>query len=204
MRTLRRKNKKIEKLKKVNISIQVGSVEDIDGVLAYCAEHGIRACSVRAMLAATGRFLLRMVKRLTDIVFSLTLLLTLFPLIYIIMAIVVKRRTPGPAIEVEPMVRADGRRFGLFVFRMPQGEGKSIIARSPGLLNILMGHLSLFGTVPIQPENPTPSVLNDDPVNDAAQPILEPPMDDDSQFVLNDSSIEDVIDTHENQVYQPE
>ena len=191
-------------MRKINISIQVGSVEDIDGVMDYCAAHGIRSCSVRAMLAAAGRLLLRATKRLTDIAFSLILLLTLFPLIYVIMAIVVKRRSPGPAIKIEPMVRADGRRFGLFVFRMPPGEDKSIIARSPGLLNMLMGHLSLFGNAPIRPEAPTSPVLSTVPADDAVQPQLEPPTNEDSTPEQDILPIEDTTDTFENQVYQPE
>lgn len=191
-------------MRKINISIHVGSVEDIDGVMAYCAEHGIRSCSVRAMLAAAGRLMLRATKRFTDIAFSLILLLTLFPLIYVIMAIVVKRRSPGPAIKKEPMVRADGRRFGLFVFRMPQGEDKSIIARSPGLLNMLMGHLSLFGNAPIRPDAPTSPVCDTVSVDDAVQPELEPLTDEDSTPVPDDSPIEDTTDDLENQVYQPE
>lgn len=141
-------------MKKINIAIQVGPSEDIEDVLAYCAERGIRSYSVRAMLAALGRFLGRVAMRLTDIVVSLSLLLTLFPLLYVVLAVVVKRRSPGPAIVVEPARLADGRRCGLFTFRMPEEGEPSMIARAPRLINILLGQLSLFGKAPTPIEPP--------------------------------------------------
>ena len=136
-------------MKKINIAFQVGPSEDIDGVLAYCAEHGIRSYSLRALLAAFCRFMGRVAMRLTDIVVSLSLLLTLFPLLYIVAAIVIKRRSPGPAIVIEPALLADGRRCGLFNFRTEEPGERPLIARAPRLINILLGQLSLFGKAPV-------------------------------------------------------
>ena len=167
-------------MKKINIAIQVGSSEDIEGVLAYCSEHGIRACSLRAMLAALGRFLGRVALRLTDIVVSLSLLLTLFPLLYIITAIVIKRRSPGPAIVVEPAMLADGRQCGLFNFRLGTASQRPLIALAPRLINILLGQLSLFGQTPTpivapepesEPANATPKA---NPEATAESPAEDP------------------------------
>ena len=134
----------------------MGPSEDIDGVLAYCAEHGIRSYSLRALLAAFCRFMGRVAMRLTDIVVSLSLLLTLFPLLYIVAAIVIKRRSPGPAIVIEPALLADGRRCGLFNFRTEEPGERPLIARAPRLINILLGQLSLFGKAPVPIEVPEP------------------------------------------------
>lgn len=168
-------------MKKINIAIQVGSSEDIEGVLAYCSEHGIRACSLRAMLAALGRFLGRVALRLTDIVVSLSLLLTLFPLLYIITAIVIKRRSPGPAIVVEPAMLADGRQCGLFNFRLGTASQRPLIALAPRLINILLGQLSLFGQTPTpiavaepesEPANAAPEVNPEAPAEDVEDESL--------------------------------
>ena len=141
-------------MKKINIAILVGPNEEVDRVGAYGAGRGVRYYSLRAMLGVLGRFLLRVFKRLVDILFSLALLLTLFPVVYVLTAIVVKRRSPGPAIVILPAQKADGRRFGLYVFRMFGDEERSLIARSPQLFNILLGHLSLFGNAPIMVQKP--------------------------------------------------
>ena len=131
-------------MKKINIAIQVGSSEEIEGVLTYCAEHGVRSYSLRALVYALGLAFVRLAKRLADIAFSLLMLLTLFPVVYVVMAIIIKRHSPGPAIVVEAEEESDGRERSLYAFRLPEAERRSIIARSPRLLNILMGQLSLF------------------------------------------------------------
>lgn len=141
-------------MKKINIAILIGAAEDVDSVGAYGREHGVRYYSLRAMMGALGHFLARVTKRLVDILFSLFLLLTLFPIVYVLTAIVVKHRSPGPAIVVLPALKADGRHFGLFVFRMSGDEGRSLIARSPQLFNILLGHLSLFSNAPYTVQKP--------------------------------------------------
>ena len=163
-------------MKKINIAFQVGPSEDIDGVLAYCAEHGIRSYSLRALLAAFCRFMGRVAMRLTDIVVSLSLLLTLFPLLYIVAAIVIKRRSPGPAIVIEPALLADGRRCGLFNFRTEEPGERPLIARAPRLINILLGQLSLFGKapVPIEVAEPVQEEVSEPAPMEAEEPV---PMD---------------------------
>lgn len=182
-------------MKKINIAFQVGSSEELEGVLAYCAEHGIRAYSFRAMLAAMCRFMGRVAMRLTDIVVSLSLLLTLFPLLYVVVAIVVKRRSPGPAIVLEPAQLASGRRCVLFTFRMQEEGGRPLIALAPRLINILLGQLSLFGKAPVL----LPVSLEAQPDEDEAETIhrwsaadasLEPEVSDDDK---KDSERIDVI-----------
>ena len=154
----------------------MGPSEDIDGVLAYCAEHGIRSYSLRALLAAFCRFMGRVAMRLTDIVVSLSLLLTLFPLLYIVAAIVIKRRSPGPAIVIEPALLADGRRCGLFNFRTEEPGERPLIARAPRLINILLGQLSLFGKapVPIEVAEPVQEEVSEPAPMEAEEPV---PMD---------------------------
>lgn len=198
-------------MKKINIAFQVGPSEDIDGVLAYCAEHGIRSYSLRALLAAFCRFMGRVAMRLTDIVVSLSLLLTLFPLLYIVAAIVIKRRSPGPAIVIEPALLADGRRCGLFNFRTEEPGERPLIARAPRLINILLGQLSLFGKapvpievaepvqeeiaepVPMEAEEPVPMEVTESVPEDVAvesetepQPQLAPPAEPPSEEVENE------------------
>ena len=189
----------------------MGPSEDIDGVLAYCAEHGIRSYSLRALLAAFCRFMGRVAMRLTDIVVSLSLLLTLFPLLYIVAAIVIKRRSPGPAIVIEPALLADGRRCGLFNFRTEEPGERPLIARAPRLINILLGQLSLFGKapvpievaepvqeeiaepVPMEAEEPVPMEVTESVPEDVAvesetepQPQLAPPAEPPSEEVENE------------------
>ncbi len=198
-------------MKKINIAFQVGPSEDIDGVLAYCAEHGIRSYSLRALLAAFCRFMGRVAMRLTDIMVSLSLLLTLFPLLYIVAAIVIKRRSPGPAIVIEPALLADGRRCGLFNFRTEEPGERPLIARAPRLINILLGQLSLFGKapvpievaepvqeeiaepVPMEAEEPVPMEVTESVPEDVAvesetepQPQLAPPAEPPSEEVENE------------------
>ena len=184
-------------MKKINIAIQVGPSEDIEDVLAYCAERGIRSYSVRAMLAALGRFLGRVAMRLTDIVVSLSLLLTLFPLLYVVLAVVVKRRSPGPAIVVEPARLADGRRCGLFTFRMQEEGEPSMIARAPRLINILLGQLSLFGKAPTPIEPPVEIVevpgIREAEVAGEPSEVEDEPSDENLELITNTENENNVI-----------
>ena len=62
----------------------------------------------------------RMLKRFFDIIFSLTFLVTLFPFIYIVVAIVTKVTSPGPIFFKQMRTGLQGRDFYCYKFRSMQ------------------------------------------------------------------------------------
>ena len=105
----------------------------------------------------------RLTERIIEILVSLFLLLTIFPWIYLVMVIVVKRRSPGPAIVRQPRRRSDGVEFQAYCFRLDDKE--TLLARSPQLLNMLRGDLPMHITIEVDGGEP----LDDDPVEGAPQ-----------------------------------
>jgi len=101
-------------------------------------------------------------QKVLGIVVSLLLLLTVFPLIYVAVALWVKRRSPGPAIVLRPRRRADGRQYMAYRFRLP--DENSLLARMPQLMNVLGGDVSLYFDV---------SMLDGEPVAEEPKEIAE-------------------------------
>ena len=93
-----------------------------------------------------------LVERLVAILFSLFFLLTLFPLLYIGIAIYIKHRSPGPAIVLRPRRRADGHTYRAYRFRLPDEE--SFLARVPQLINMLCGDIPVLISVRIDEGSP--------------------------------------------------
>lgn len=104
----------------------------------------------------------RFVKRLFDLLLSLVFMITVFPILYLVVFIVLKRKSPGPVFVRQKHVGANGQPFETFVFRtdhMPASlvgdEAKPFafgcflhrtkIHRLPMLVNVLMGDMSLVG-----------------------------------------------------------
>ena len=81
----------------------------------------------------------RAIGRILEITVSLLLLLTIFPIIYIVMAIIVKRRSQGPAIITRRRRRDNGSEYDAYAFRVDNTE--SLIARTPQLINLLRGDI---------------------------------------------------------------
>ena len=81
----------------------------------------------------------RAIGRILEITVSLLLLLTIFPIIYIVMAIIVKRRSQGPAIITRRRRRDNGSEYDAYAFRVDNTE--NLIARTPQLINLLRGDI---------------------------------------------------------------
>jgi exopolysaccharide biosynthesis polyprenyl glycosylphosphotransferase len=117
----------------------------------------------------------RSVKRIVDIVISVTALVVLSPLL-LVLAVLVKLESEGPAFYVQERMGLDARPFPIVKFRsMRQGaeaETGAVWARRddprrtrlghfmrkynldelPQLINVLLGHMSIVGPRPERPE----------------------------------------------------
>jgi exopolysaccharide biosynthesis polyprenyl glycosylphosphotransferase len=117
----------------------------------------------------------RVVKRLFDIAGSILAIILLSP-VFIITGLLVKITSPGPMLYVQDRVGRDGKKFPLYKFRsMYQGThvpgksdwttdndsritrfGKFIretnLDEIPQFFNVLIGHMSLVGPRPEQPQ----------------------------------------------------
>ncbi len=123
------------------------------------------------------RFYKRYIKRLLDILLSFTMLLFIWP-IMIVLAILVKADSKGPAIFVQQRLTLNGRVFNMYKFRTmcvnaeQQGTGaysfgddpritrvgailrKLSLDELPQLINILKGDMSFVGPRPILTYHP--------------------------------------------------
>ena len=112
----------------------------------------------------------RMLKRVFDILFSALFLITIFPFVFIVVAIAIKSNSRGPIFFVQKRTGIQGREFGLFKFRSMQVNGdsdevqarqnderltsvgefirKTSIDELPQFINVLLGHMSIVGPRP--------------------------------------------------------
>lgn len=112
----------------------------------------------------------QLLKRSFDILFSLLFLTTLFPLIYLIIAIAIKRSSPGPVFFRQPRTGLNGEEFLCYKFRsmhvndeantqQAQKEDprktklgdflrRSSIDELPQFINVLLGNMSVVGPRP--------------------------------------------------------
>ena len=112
----------------------------------------------------------RVLKRSFDIVFSLIILLTIFPLLYIIIGILIKLTSPGPILFTQKRTGLYGEVFKCYKFRTMRVNDKadilqavkddprktkigSILRRTnldefPQLINVLLGNMSVVGPRP--------------------------------------------------------
>ena len=103
-------------------------------------------------------------KRLIDIIFSLIILIFVFPIVYVICGLIIKITSKGPIIFVQTRVGKDGKPFRIYKFRtmylnydeehdddiIPFGHimRKTHVDEIPQVINVLKNDMSLVGPRP--------------------------------------------------------
>lgn len=90
----------------------------------------------------------RLVKRLFDLLVSGVFLFTLFPLIFVIAAVIIKRKSAGPVFSLDREKNGKGKSFNRFSFRTTDFSESSFLQKSsvktmPQFLNVFMGNISI-------------------------------------------------------------
>ena len=136
----------------------------------------------------------RLIGRCFDIAMSLLFLLTVFPVIYILVAAFIKMRTPGPAIVRRLRQGYGGRKYHSFHIRLDNEH--SLIARLPHALNILAGDMRLWVDIRLIDEDvfipepePEPETI-EEMVFEPEQEIIEEQLASEPELV---DSQEDVV-----------
>ena len=90
----------------------------------------------------------RLVKRLFDLFVSGIFLFFVFPFIYIVAAIIIKRKSVGPVFSIVKEKNKKGKNFGKLNFRtdgLPESSylQKPAVKKMPQFLNVFMGSMSI-------------------------------------------------------------
>lgn len=89
-----------------------------------------------------------MLKRVFDVVLSLLLLVTVFPVVYLVRYVGNKRQHLGSVIRVQRCFGPDGKHFRRLTFRT-SGDVERGTDVLPGLLSVFIGKMSLVGPASI-------------------------------------------------------
>ena len=136
------------------------SLDDVRAVQEACKMRAVRFCAVMPMLndleadvvtarmdgclvitprcEPLTRLSNRMLKRAFDLLLVLLFMLTLFPFIYLLKALLIKRRRRGSSFATHLCMGPNGRQFRRVCFK---GEARSLAA----VFNVLKGDMSLVG-----------------------------------------------------------
>lgn len=90
----------------------------------------------------------RLLKRSFDLIVSLLVLLTVFPLVWVVQAIRVKHRGAGPVFLRQKHSGPDGRVFHRLTFNGKDAELGSRLVSMPQFINVFFGEMSLIGPSP--------------------------------------------------------
>ena len=90
----------------------------------------------------------RLWKRCTDLLLSLVVLLTVFPLVYLAVLVFTKWKRRGPVFSAEEICGPDGRAFHSLRYRALDGR----LSLMPRFFCVLTGKMSLVGPAPMQPD----------------------------------------------------
>ena len=173
-------------------SLPHNMIERTEPMLNYCNNHMVRFYHVpnlytyahhRMHMEQIGntavitpfyeplnKFENRLVKRFFDVVFSLCFLCTLFPIIYLVVAIVIKISSPGPVFFKQKRHGLNGKEFWCYKFRSMKVNKdadklqatandprktkfgdfmrKTSIDELPQFINVLKGDMSVVGPRP--------------------------------------------------------
>ncbi len=138
--------------------------ESSEAIFRKCEEKGIRFCAMPPRLNLYGRNLClrragyssvltigkepmrglaaRAVKRVSDILVSLAVLLSVMPLATVVAAVLTKRRGGGPVLSAVRRTGARGKSFREYSF---SAFGKGAWSRLPHFINVLWGDISVVG-----------------------------------------------------------
>lgn len=92
----------------------------------------------------------RMLKRFFDLLLSGVFLLIFFPFIYIVAALIIKRKSIGPVFSFIKETGKKGIRFGRITFRTTDFSPESFLQKAcikslPQFMNVFMGNMSIVG-----------------------------------------------------------
>lgn len=176
----------------VYYALSPDSMEEMTSVYSFCDNNLIRFYAIPSVPAIVKRIFYvehmgdtmlltprheplsywdnRLLKRLVDIICSAVFLLTVFPLIYVIVAIIIKIQSPGPVFFTQKRTGWNNQVFNVLKFRsmhlnkdadiqqatkddprkFPFGDfiRRTNIDELPQFINVLIGNMSMVGPRP--------------------------------------------------------